>query len=147
MRPLIINAPALQSLPQKLTSYCITLLFWLVWVFFCTPLFSYICWMQNIDVDFLRLLEFENYDGIIENLIFCFFGVLVMGGGLSIWSAFNLLRYQHEDRRAALSPVSNDDLSQFFNIDKQTLSKHQNIQCLSVSFDKDGNIIKSKELV
>jgi len=147
MRPLIINAPALQSLPQKLTSYCITLLFWLVWVFFCTPLFSYICWMQNIDVDFLHLLEFENYDGIIENLIFCFFGVLVMGGGLSIWSAFNLLRYQHEDRRAALSPVSNDDLSQFFNIDKHTLSKHQNTKCLSISFDKDGNIIKSKKFV
>ncbi|MCX7084665.1 MAG: poly-beta-1,6-N-acetyl-D-glucosamine biosynthesis protein PgaD [Methylococcales bacterium] len=147
MRPLIINAPALQSLLQKLTSYCITLLFWFVWLFFCTPIFSYICWMQNIDVDYLRLLEFENYDGIIHNLILCFFGVLVMGGGLSIWSVFNLLRFKHEDRRASLSPLTINELSEYFKIDKVTLTKQQQIKCLSVSFDEEGNIVNSKELV
>ena len=147
MKPLIINTPSLQSLVQKYTSIFITLLFWLVWILLWTPLFSFLCLFHGIDVVYLKLLEFENYDGVIEDLVFCFYSVVIMGGGLSVWALYNCMRFKNEDRRATVSPVTNSDLSAFFHINRLTLITRQETQCLSVSFDKDGNIIRSKELI
>jgi biofilm PGA synthesis protein PgaD len=70
-----------------------------------------------------------------------------MGGALAIWAGYNFVRFRNVDRRTPLPPVTNSQLAEFFKVNEVLLSTQQQTQCLSVSFDDEGNIISSTKIV
>jgi len=73
--------------------------------------------------------------------------VALMGGALAIWARYNFVRFRNVDRRTPLPPVTNSQLAEFFKVNEAILSTQQEVQCLSVSFDDDGNIIRSTKIL
>lgn len=146
MKPLVIDTPSLQSLRQKYFSTLITFVFWVVWIFLWTPLVTLLGWFLSIDQVYIQMIALNGYEEVIDDFVLFVRCVAGMGGALAIWALYNFGRFRNVERRAALPPVSNAQLSDFFHVDIETLSQQQAAQCLSVGFDDDGNIISSSEL-
>jgi biofilm PGA synthesis protein PgaD len=147
MKPLVIDTPSLQSLRQKYFSTVITFVFWVVWIFLWTPLVTLLAWFLGIDQVYLQMVELDGYKEVVDDLLLFLQCVAVMGGSLAVWALYNFGRFRNVERRTSLPPVSNAQLSDFFHVDAATISQQQTVQCLSVSFDGDGNITASRELM
>jgi biofilm PGA synthesis protein PgaD len=146
MKDLIIDTPSLQSLKQKYLSTFLTFVFWVVWIFLWTPLITLIGWLLGIDWMYFQMIELGGYEAVANDFMYFLLYVTIMAGMLAIWASYNFFRFRNVDRRLALPPTDNSQLSEFFKVDMATLSQKQHTQCLSVSFDDEGNIISSTEL-
>lgn len=145
-RPLIIDTPSLQSLRQRYLSTTFTLVFWIIWILLWTPLITLAGWIFGLDLVYIEMIKLEGYKGVIADFGLFLICITVIGGMLGIWAAYNFFRFKDLERRAAIDPVTNRQLAAFFGVDPQTLLKQQKTQCLTVSFDSDGNIIASRQL-
>lgn len=145
-RPLIIDSPSLQSLRQRYLSATFTLIFWTIWIFLWTPLLTLLGWLLGLDLVYIEMIELKGYRAIIADFGLFLICVGIIGGILGIWAAYNFFRFKDLERRAAIRPVNNPQLAAFFKVDPQTLTRQQNTQCLSVSFDSLGNIVASKPI-
>jgi len=145
-QPLIINSPSLQSLSERYLSALFTFLFWIIWIFLWTPLVTLIGWLLGLDLVYLEMIELEGYKAVITDFGLFLICVAVIGFILGIWALYNFMRFKDIDRRAAIEPVNNHQLSIFFAIDPSLLTKQQKSQCLSVYFDDHGNIVNSTEI-
>jgi biofilm PGA synthesis protein PgaD len=147
MKPLVIDTPSLQSLRQKYFSTAVTFVFWVVWIFLWTPLVTLLGWFLGIDQVYIQMIELDGYKEVIDDLLLFLECVAGMGGSLAVWALYNFGRFRNVERRTSLPPVSNAQLADFFHVDVATLSQQQTVQCLSVSFDDDGNITASQALM
>lgn len=147
MKDLIINTPSLQSIKQKYVSALLTFAFWVVWIFLWTPLVTLIGWILGVDLVIFQMIELGGYQGVVADFILFLLCVALMGGALAIWAGYNFVRFRNVDRRTPLPPVTNSQLAEFFKVNEASLSTQQEAQCLSVSFDDDGNIIRSTKIV
>ncbi|QPK62836.1 poly-beta-1,6-N-acetyl-D-glucosamine biosynthesis protein PgaD [Methylomonas sp. LL1] len=145
-KPLVIDSPSLQSLRQRYLSTFFTFLFWVVWIFLWTPLITLIGWLLGFDLIYSEMIELEGYKGVLADFVLFISCVAIIGCLLGFWALYNFLRFKDVDRRAALAPVNNRQLSAFFAVDPARLAIQQKTQCLTVSFDADGNITASVEL-
>lgn len=145
-RPLIIDSPSLQNLRQRYLSVTFTFVFWVIWILLWTPLITLIGWFFGLDLVYIEMIKLEGYKSVIADFGLFLICITVIGGILGIWAAYNFFRFKDLERRAALDPVNNRQLAAFFGVDPQTLTKQQKAQCLSVSFDSQGNIIASEQI-
>jgi len=146
VKDLIIDTPSLQSLKQKYLSALLTFVFWVVWIFLWTPFVTLLGWLLGIDLVIFQMIELGGYQGVVADFILFLLCVAIMGGALAMWAGYNFFRFRNVDRRTPLPPVANSQLAEFFKIDMAALSKQQQSQCLSVSFDDEGNIIRCTKL-
>jgi biofilm PGA synthesis protein PgaD len=139
-RPLIINSPSLQSLQQQYVSALFTFIFWMIWIFLWTPLITLIGWISGLDLIYIQMIELEGFSDITEDFAGFLISVAILGGLLGFWALYNFLRFKDIERRAAITPVNNQQLAAFFGVGVNLLGKQQQAQCLSISFDDQGNI-------
>lgn len=146
-KPLIIQSPSLQSLQQRYATAIFTFIFWMIWIFLWSPLITLIGWLLGFDLFYVEIFELEGYESILSDMTGFVEWVAIIGGALATWALYNFLRFRDIERRTALSPVSNQQLSTFFNISEHSLHQHQHSQYLSVSFDEQGNITNVKNKI
>ena len=139
-RPLIINSPSLQSLQQRYVSALFTFIFWMIWIFLWTPLITLVGWISGLDLIYIQMIELEGFSDITEDFAGFVICVAIIGCVLGFWALYNFLRFKDIERRAAITPVNNQQLAAFFGVAVNTLDKQQQTQCLSISFDDQGNI-------
>ncbi|PPD33024.1 MAG: poly-beta-1,6-N-acetyl-D-glucosamine biosynthesis protein PgaD [Methylomonas sp.] len=139
-RPLIINTPSLQSLQQRYVSAFLTFIFWVIWFFLWTPLITLFGWLSGLDLIYIQMIELEGFSDIAEDFSGFLISVAIFGGLLGFWALYNFLRFKDIERRAAITPVNNQQLAAFFGVGVNLLGKQQQAQCLSISFDDQGNI-------
>lgn len=147
MNDLIIDTPLLQSLKQKYVSALLTFIFWVLWIYLWTPLITLVGWILGINLAFFQMVELGGYKDVAADFVIFLLCVAIMGGALAIWASYNFFRFRNVDRRTPLPAVTNSQLSAFFKVDRVMLSKQQEAQCLSVSFDEQGNIVSSMDVL
>lgn len=145
-RPLIINSPSLLSLQQQYVSALFTFIFWMIWIFLWTPLITLVGWLSGLDLIYIQMIELEGFSDITEDFSGFLICVAIIGSVLGFWALYNFLRFKDIERRAAITPVNNQQLSTFFGVEVKTLERQQHLQCLTVSFDDQGNISASKAI-
>lgn len=145
-RPLIINAPSRQSLRQRYYYATLTFIFWMIWIFLWTPAITLLGWIFGMDLVYIQMVQLEGYKSVISDFGLFLICVLGIGSILGAWATYNFLRFKGVERRASLVTIDNQQLSSFFRIDLKNLDEQQHAKVITVSFDKFGNIIASKNI-
>ena len=120
-RPLIIERPELQSEVQRWGYRALTVMFWVMWMYFFLPLLSVIAWAAG-----LVLI----YQALVQNLVLADFWTMLQlyGSGIGMlltcylgYALTGYLRFRNIERRKAQTPVSQQALAQFHNLDAEQL--------------------------
>ncbi|MEQ1635540.1 MAG: poly-beta-1,6-N-acetyl-D-glucosamine biosynthesis protein PgaD [Methylococcales bacterium] len=139
MRALIINKPHLQTRQQKIASFCITVLSWLLWVYFLLPLFTLGGWLLGVKSLSAEIRWFGGYKTLLE-LLQMYGGIIA---GIAVfWFFWTLFTSWHKVLILPPQKVQLDDqkLCEAFHISASQLAKGRLAKVVTVSFDDDGHI-------
>lgn len=141
MSDLIINVPHLQSVQQRLGSWVVSVVCWLLWVYFLVPIVTLTVWLMGVRQLTQEIRWFGGYKSLMELLELYGETILVIA---LLWLAWTLLiTWLHRSADAASPPpaVSNADLCQRYNVDMAELSRCQASRRITVHFDEHGHIV------
>lgn len=139
MREWIINKPHLQTRRQKIASYCITTLSWLLWLYFLLPLFTLFGWLMGAKHLSDEIRWFGGYKTLLELLQM--YGGIIAGIAL-FWFCWTLFTSW---RKAVVpppqhAPLTDAKLCESFQITTPQLQQGRLAKVVTVSFDDAGHI-------
>jgi len=134
MKDIIINQPNLQSFQQKCGSFFLSLVSWLLWLYFLLPLFTLGGWLLGVKNLSDEIRWFGGYKTLLELLEL--YGEIIVTIALSwlLWTLF-LAWLRSSVSYAAPVPISNQQLCQVFKLDIEQLTRAKAGQKLIVHFD------------
>ena len=140
MKDIIINQPHLQSLSQKLGSRFLSVMSWLLWLYFLFPLFTLTGWLLGVKSWSDEIRWFGGYKTLLELLqmyagIICLISLVWL-----IWTF--LLSWIHASiRPKQKQPVTDDELAETFAVTVGELGVTRRVNKISVHFDEHARII------
>ena len=141
MKQIIINQPNLQSLKQRIGSWFLSTMSWLLWLYFLFPLFTLGGWLMGVKSWSDEIRWFGGYKTLVELMQLYVEIILVIGFGWFVWTFF--LSWLHASLRTKTKlPIRNVELSEKFKVDSQNLLAAQKAQKITVHFDDHAEIIK-----
>ena len=140
--PLIINRPDLQTLRQKYAFAFLTFLFWLIWFYLWLPLISLLAWLFGVDIIYEHMVVLQGFHGLVDLLGWYVLVILLLGMVLLCWSWYNLARFRGKSKRTQVDTVSTRQLSEFFNVDMQSIDDGRHARTIYVSHGTNGRIDK-----
>ena len=143
MKELIINKPYLQSRLQKLGSFCITLISWLLWSYFLLPLITLTGWLMGVKSLSVEVRWFGGYKTLLE-LLEMYGGIIA---GIAVfWIGWTLLRTCWKPLAVSSLPslLETQKMSESFHISTVQLQQGRLAKLVTVSFDDHGKIIDIK---
>lgn len=143
MKQYIINAPHLQSVSKRLSSFALTVLCWVMWGYLLYPIVTVINWIRG---DFSVINEmrwFGGYKSLLELLQIYGCTLIILG---VMWIAWILLRKLRRQRilPAAEKIVTDSEIAEFYHVDIEQLHQFRQQQNVTVFFDSEGKIIDLK---
>lgn len=137
--PDVIYRPDLLPARHRVMFSGITLAAWAIWVYLFLPLISALAWWLGVDTFASYMLNPDDRGYFVTLTIYL---VVIAGAGLVIlaWSRYNQLRFQGQDRRAAMPSVSPDMIQARFRVDRETLSQIYASKVMVLDLDPDGRI-------
>jgi poly-beta-1,6-N-acetyl-D-glucosamine biosynthesis protein PgaD len=143
MKRYIINAPHLQSVPKRLSSFALIILCWVMWGYLLYPIITVINWVRG---DFSVINEmrwFGGYKSLLE-LLQIYAGTLIILGVVWIaWILLRKLRTQHI-LPAAQKKVTEAEIATFYHVEIKQIHKFRDEKNVTVFFDANGGIIDLK---
>jgi poly-beta-1,6-N-acetyl-D-glucosamine biosynthesis protein PgaD len=141
MKKLIINKPQLQSQQQKIGSFCVTALSWLLWFYFLLPLFTLGGWLMGVKSLSVEIRWFGGYKTLLELLQI--YGGIIVGIALFwlCWTLYTALR-KPALLPAQQAPLDDQKLCEFFQVGATQLQQGRRAKIVTVSFDEAGHITK-----
>ncbi|TAN50912.1 MAG: poly-beta-1,6-N-acetyl-D-glucosamine biosynthesis protein PgaD [Methylococcaceae bacterium] len=140
MSDLIINVPHLQSVQQRLGSWVVAVVCWLLWVYFLVPIVTLTVWLLGVRQLTQEIRWFGGYKSLMELLELYGETILVIALLWLCWTA--LIAWLHRgDAAVALPPVSKADLCQSYGVDMAELTRCQASRRITVHFDEQGHIV------
>jgi biofilm PGA synthesis protein PgaD len=136
--PDIIYRPDLLPRKNRVFFSGITLFAWGIWVYLFLPLISVIAWWAGVEM-FARFML--DPDERIYMVTLSMYLIVISGAALVIfgWSRYNLLRFQGQDRRSKMPPVSNKMTEDRFYIDSDSLDRIHRSKIMVLELDTDGH--------
>lgn len=139
MKEIIIDQPHLQSLQQKLGSFFLLAMSWMLWLYFLAPLLTLAGWLMGLKSLSDEIRWFGGYKTLQELLQLYGEIILLIALLWLVWSFF--LSWLHATHPAETpSPVSDQQLAERFKLEKKQLSEARQMQKLTVHFDDHANI-------
>ena len=140
MKEIIINQPSLLSFQQKCGSFFLSLVSWLLWLYFLLPLFTLGGWLLGVKTLSDEIRWFGGYKTLLELLELYF---EIIGAIALLWLIWTLLLawLRAGANKKISQPVSDQDLCAMFLIDRNVLSKAKSERKLTVHFDDQARII------
>lgn len=137
--PDIIYRPDLLSARHRVMFSGITLFAWGIWAYLFLPLISALAWWVGMETFASYMLDPDDRGYFVTLTIYL---IVIAGAGLVIiaWSRYNQLRFQGQDRRGAMPPVSNDMIQARFRVDRETLEQIHASKVMVLDLDADGRI-------
>ena len=142
MKDLIIDTPSIQTQWQRFSSVIFTFIFWVLWFFIWIPLVTAFAWYLGFDLIYFEMFEMDGYKALIDDLFGFIQVVILLGGTLAIWAAYNYFRFRGKQRRTAPAQVSSKEMAEYYEITEAELNENKQAKLISVSFDDTGKIIK-----
>ena len=139
MREWIINNPHLQTRQQKISSFCIAALSWLLWLYFLLPLFTLGGWLMGAKSLSAEIRWFGGYKTLLELLQM--YGSIIAGIAL-FWFCWTLYTSWRKPVVLPAQQAQLDDqkLCESFQITTPQLQQGRLAKVVTVSFDDAGHI-------
>jgi len=139
MKDIIINQPNLQSFQQKCGSAFLSLLSWLLWLYFLLPLFTLGGWLMGVKNLSDEIRWFGGYKTLLELLELYGEIIVVIAFFWMIWS-FCLSWLQTFILPEPVVLVNEKQLCETFKVDHEQLLKAKAGRKLTVHFDEKATI-------
>lgn len=139
MKDIIINQPHLQSFQQKCGSAFMSVLSWLLWLYFLWPLFTLAAWLMGLKSLSDEIRWFGGYKTLLQLLQMYGEIVLVIAGFWLCWTLY--LSWWHsvvKPKRTA--PVTDKQLSVTFKVEGGRLAEARASNKVTVHFDNHALI-------
>jgi len=143
---LIINRPDLKSRTLLFGEKIVTTIFWVFWFYLWLPLISLIAWLLGFNIFYTQMLKLGGIDEFLAQIDIFTTGILVVSGGLALWSLYNLKRYGAYRRRSKILATDMERLRTTFSITVGELNRIQQAKILSFFFD-DYNEIRARSKI
>jgi biofilm PGA synthesis protein PgaD len=139
MKDIIINQPNLQSFQQKCGSWFLSVLSWMLWLYFLLPLFTLGGWLMGIKNLSDEIRWFGGYKTLLELLVLYVEIIGCIGLIWLVWTAY--LYWRHEDETTSEAPpVTDAQLCAAFKIDDVQLTTARRSRKVTVYFDEQALI-------
>ncbi len=138
----LIERPDLQSPRQRQVYGALTLVFWALWVYLWLPLLALLAWSLGVQQAFKYMVVLGGYHEVLQVIGMYSLIVLLLGGGLVLWAAYNIVRFRGDERRAGSPPVTPAEIGRDFGQDPRAVALWQREKRLCVSHDADGRIVR-----
>lgn len=140
MKDIIINQPHLQSLQQRLGSWFLSGMSWLLWLYFLLPLFTLAGWLLGVKSWADEIRWFGGYKTLLE-LLQMYAGIIVLIS--LVWLTWTfLLSWIHASIRPQQKPaVTDKELAETFAVNADELSSARKANKLNVYFDDHAQIV------
>ena len=142
MKDLIIDTPSIQTQWQRFSSVIFTFIFWVLWFFIWIPLVTAFAWYLGFDLIYFEMFQTDGYKALVDEFFRFMRVVLLLGGSLALWAAYNYYRFRGKKRRGAPAQVSSKEMAEYFEVKEAELHENQQAKYVSVSFDETGKIIE-----
>jgi biofilm PGA synthesis protein PgaD len=138
----IIDRADLQT-PQQRTVYgVLTLLFWLVWAYLWLPLLALVAWAVGLEQAYEYMIVLGGYEEVLGLLGIYTVIIMIMGGSLVGWAAYNILRYGSRAQRSGNQPPTLEEVARYFRQGPQAVESWRRAQRLQISHDEKGAIAR-----
>lgn len=134
MKDIIINQPHLQSFQQRCGSLFLSVISWLLWLYFLLPLFTLGGWLLGVKSLSDEIRWFGGYKTLLE-LLQMYVGIIaVIACAWALWSA--CLSWIHALRaKKNVPPVNDQQLSSAFKVTCESLNQARASSKVTVHFD------------
>ncbi|OAH98867.1 hypothetical protein A1353_21830 [Methylomonas methanica] len=139
MKDIIINQPHLQSFQQKCGSAFMSILSWVLWLYFLWPLFTLGAWLMGLKNLSDEIRWFGGYKTLLELLQLYGEIVVIIAGIWLFWTLY--LSWLHSSvapKRTA--PVTDQQLAVAFKVDETLVSAARASKKITVHFDNHAVI-------
>ncbi|HDD44850.1 MAG TPA: poly-beta-1,6-N-acetyl-D-glucosamine biosynthesis protein PgaD [Candidatus Desulfofervidus auxilii] len=137
----IIDEPQLKSPLRYIIEGSITLALWAIWIYWILPIVNLILWLLGIRLFYYQIFMKGGYEEFI---------VIMKQGGLIafiitaiilLWIYYNYLWFlKRGERRTKKITITDEQISNFFNIDAKLLKKMKEKSCIKV-------LLKTKDIL
>ncbi|NNF51978.1 MAG: poly-beta-1,6-N-acetyl-D-glucosamine biosynthesis protein PgaD [Gammaproteobacteria bacterium] len=143
---IFINAPGLRHRHRRAGDQLLTLIMWAIYAYLWLPVISLIAWFVGIDLFYQEMVVDGGFDAFIElsgwYLAAIVLIVLAVGG----WSTSNYFRFHDKNRRRKQPEVSDADIAEWFQVDKQKLDRLRAAEHILLVLDEKGLIDQSSDI-
>jgi biofilm PGA synthesis protein PgaD len=143
--PLITRAD-LQSPRQRTLYGVLTVAFWVFWVYLWVPLLALLAWALGLQQAYKYMVVLEGYQEVLRVIGMYSLVILLLGGGLLIWAAYNIFRFGGVENRTAALPVTAVEIGKHFGQDAEEVLRWQGERRLYVTHDDKGRIARVESL-
>lgn len=135
-----IDTPHLLSRRRRLSDAVVTGLMWILYSYLWAPLISLIAWLLGFEFAYDVMIRAGGIHTLQEAL--WLYGIVVVCILLVVtaWSMINRHRFGGHDRRQSGALVGNDELSEFFELDHETVRCMQSARNIGVLLSEDGRV-------
>ena len=136
----IIERADLQTLRQRTIFGVLTFIFWILWAYLWLPLLALIAWLVGLEQAYKYMFVLGGYKDVVGLLGVYTLIILLMGGSLIGWAAYNILRYGKRAKRSSNEPPGLEEVARHFGQGPQSVAGWRKAQRLCVSHDEKGGI-------
>ena len=138
----IIERADLQTVGQRTVSGILTVVFWSLWVYLCLPLLSFFAWAIGFQQAYKYMVVRGGYTEVLHLIGLYTLIILLLGGSLVAWAAYNILRYGRLPKRTGNPPVPHEQVARYFRQGPQAVRTWQAAQRLHVHHDEKGDVAR-----
>lgn len=142
MRPPIIDRKDLLNFSNRAVTGTLTVVFWIFWVYLWVPLLAFFAWAAGFEQAYKYMVVLGGWQEVVRLLSFYTLVIVLMGGTLCAWAAYNILRYGNSQRRSGARMPTNSEIAGYFNHSKLAIDTWRAAQRLYVTHDEKGLLAK-----
>ena len=142
----LIERPDLQSAQQRTLYGALTLVFWALWVYLWVPVLALLAWALGVEEAYKYMVVLGGYVDVIRLAGIYALVILVLGGGLILWAAYNIARFRGVENRKQALPVTATEIGQYFGKDAALVARWQLEKRLHVFHDPEGRVLRVEAL-
>ncbi len=136
----LIERPELQTPRQRTLYGALTVGFWIFWVYLWVPVLALLAWLLGLQQAYQYMVVLGGYHEVFRVLWLYSAVILLLGGGLLVWAAYNIIRFGGADKRTAALPVTPLETGRHFGQDPDAVTRWQGGQRLYVTHGPDGHV-------
>jgi len=142
MRPPIINRKDLLNFSNRAVTGTLTVVFWLFWVYLWVPLLALLAWAAGVEQAYKYMVVLGGWQEVVRLLSFYTLIIVLMGGSLCAWAAYNILRYGNRQRRSGGAIPTASQIAGYFNHSEIAIDTWRAAQRLYATHDEKGSLVK-----
>jgi biofilm PGA synthesis protein PgaD len=138
-----IQAPELQSAPDRTRDMVVTAIMWAVYMYLWAPLVSLFAWLLGFEFAYDVMIRNGGASGLDSVLRFYALVVVLIFLVVSTWSLGNRLRYGKLSRRRSANETTLESMAEYFEVDADTATRLRGLKLAAVDFDAEGRPVVS----